>query len=127
MQKDNEINPTLRPPGEDRRQWVRYPVRLTSLCRAADVENSSTWPAQIRNVSHKGLKMLCRRPLEVGRKILISPSDANVQPRIAQVVRVANGKDGNWIIGCVFAQELLDEEELLKWIKSQNGKKGGAA
>ena len=120
MQKDDKV-PDLRPPGEDRRQWVRYPMRLTCLCRAADIENGSTWLAQIQNISHEGLKILCRRPVETGTKILISPSDPMVLPRIVRVVHVANGVDGNWIIGCAFTRELLDEGELLNWIKSQNG------
>jgi hypothetical protein len=123
MKKDNEINPALRPPGEDRRKWVRYPMRLTGLCRVADIDNGSTWIAQIQNISHEGLKMLCRRPLERGIKILISPSNPSVLPRIARVVHVISGAEGNWIIGCVFTRELLDEGELLTWIKSQNGKR----
>src|SRR5438477_7946666 len=104
MQKDDKV-PDLRPPGEDRRQWVRYPMRLTCLCRAADIENGSTWLAQIQNISHEGLRILCRRPVETGTKILISPSDPRVLPRIVRVVHVANGVDGNWIIGCAFARE----------------------
>jgi hypothetical protein len=123
MKKDSENNPTLRPPGEDRRQWVRYPVRLSALCRAAEVENASTWFAQIQNISHEGLKIVCRRPVEVGTKILISPSDAGVLPRVARVVHVASGADGSWILGCAFTRDLLDEAELLTWIRSQKGKR----
>jgi hypothetical protein len=122
MKNDDKV-PDLRPAGEDRRQWVRYPMRLASLCRAADIENGSTWLAQIQNISHEGLKILCRRPVEPGTKILISPFDPKVLPRIARVIHVANGVDENWIIGCVFTRELLDEAELLNWIKSQNGKR----
>jgi hypothetical protein len=123
MKKDSETNPALRPPGEDRRQWVRYPVRLSALCRVADAENASTWFAQIQNVSHEGLKIVCRRPVAVGTKILISPSNLSVLPRVARVVHVTSGSDGNWILGCAFTRELLDEAELLNWIRSQNGKR----
>ena len=122
MNKDSDTNPALRPPGEDRRQWMRYPVRLSALCRAAEIENASPWLAQIQNISHEGLKIVCRRSVEVGTKILISPSDVNVIPRVARVVHVTSGSEGTWILGCEFIRELLDEAELLSWIRSQNGK-----
>ena len=101
---------------------MRYPVRLSGLCRAAEVDNTSTWFAQIENISHEGLKIVCRRPVEVGTKILISPSDVSVLPRVARGVHVTCGSEGTWILGCEFTRELLDEAELLSWIRSQNGK-----
>ena len=114
--------PILRPPGEDRRQWVRYPVRLTANCQAVDEANGSTWLAQIQNISHGGLKMLCRHPVERGAIILISPTDPRVLPQLARVVHVTDGSDGSRIVGCVFTRKLLDEKDLLAWVKSQDGK-----
>src|SRR5260370_1600386 len=99
--------PILRPPGEDRRQWVRYPVRLTATCRAVDEANGSTWLAQIQNISHEGLKMLCRHPLERGATIFICPADPGVLPQLARVVHVTDGSDRNRIVACVFTRKLL--------------------
>jgi hypothetical protein len=100
--------PILRPPGEDRRQWVRYPIRLPTSCRVADIVDGSSWLAQIQNISHEGVKISCRH--------------SKLLPRLARVVHVENGFEGNWIIGCTFTRELMDERELLAWLKSQNGK-----
>ncbi len=114
--------PILRPPGEDRRQWVRYPVRLTAHCQCMDRANEFTWSAQVQNISHGGLKLLCRHPVERGATILISPSDPKVLPQIARVVHITDGSGGNRIIGCAFTQQLLNEKDLLAWVKSQDGK-----
>jgi len=118
----SNLGPLLRPPGEDRRQWVRYPIRLTTSCRVAEKVDGSTWLAQIRNISHGGVKIICKRPAELGTTLLISPSNAKLLPHVARVVHVANGFEGNWTIGCTFTQELMDENDLLAWLKSQNGK-----
>jgi hypothetical protein len=114
-------DPILQPPGEDRRQWVRYPVRLTAHCRCTDRANEFIWPAQIQNISHEGLKILCRYPVERGAAILISPSDPKVLPQFARVVHTTEGSDGDRIIGCAFTRQLLNEKDLLAWVKSQNG------
>jgi hypothetical protein len=114
--------PILQPPGEDRRLWVRYPVRLTVHCRCMDRANEFTWPAQIQNISHEGLKMLCRYAVEQGATILISPADPKVLPQLARVVHVTDGSDGSRVVGCVFTRKLLDEKDLLAWVKGQDGK-----
>jgi hypothetical protein len=88
----------------------------------ADIVDGSSWLAQIQNISHEGVKISCRHSAERGTTILISPSDAKLLPRLARVVHVENGFEGNWIIGCTFTRELMDERELLAWLKSQNGK-----
>ena len=120
MQEDRS-EPILQPPGEDRRQWVRYPIRLAVSCRIGENAERSSWLGQIQNVSHGGVKILCRRPVEPGTMILVSPADSRLLPRLARVLHTINGSDGNWILGCAF-RELVDERELLAWLKSQNGK-----
>jgi hypothetical protein len=77
---------------------------------------------EIRNISHGGLKLLCRRPLVHGAAILISPAVAKVPPQIARVVHVTEGANGTKIVGCAFIGKLLGEKDLLAWIKAQNGK-----
>ena len=43
----------------DRRQWVRYPVRLAATCRAGGSADEPVWSAQVQDISHGGL-----RPIE---------------------------------------------------------------
>jgi len=110
------------PLGEDRRHWVRYPVRLTIRCQIAGSENGPAWPAQVHNISHGGMKLLCRHSVERGTTILVSPSHPKLLPQLVRLIHVSEANDGNRIVGCEFARELLGDRELLMWGKNQNGK-----
>jgi hypothetical protein len=115
-------NMLSRPTGEDRRRWIRYPVRLSIKCRLAGCAQESPWSAQVQNISHGGIKIFCRHLVTPGATILISPPYPKLLPQLARVIHVSDGSDGNKIVGCAFPQELLDEEELLTWVKNQNGR-----
>lgn len=108
--------------GVDRRQWIRYPVRLAINCRLDQSPDEPAWPALVQNVSHGGLRLLGPQSVDQGAIIAITPSNPQLLPRFARVVYVREKQDGKWIIGCAFTRERIDERELLKWIKHQNGK-----
>ncbi len=106
----------------DRRQWVRYPVRLAATCRAGGSVDEPVWSAQVQDISHGGLRLMCPHSMDLETTVLISPSYPRLLPRLARVVCVRDRPDGNWMVGCAFTREPIDERELLRWVQYQNGK-----
>src|SRR5713101_181256 len=82
----------------DRRQWIRYPVRLTINCQPGGSPDKPGWPALVQNISHGGLRLLCPHSLDQGTTILISPSYPRLLPQLARVAYVRGGSDGNWMV-----------------------------
>jgi hypothetical protein len=93
------------PPGIERRAFVR---RFCDIGALVD-----SWPAKIENVSRGGLKLVVGRRFEVGTILKVEVA-TEVQKRgpmlLARVVRAAPESISSWDLGCVFLQEISEEE-----------------
>jgi hypothetical protein len=99
--------------GAERRTAVRYPSDLQTTCQPIMARDGSGWSAQVRNISTGGLGLVLARRFERGT-LLVMDLDSTTQTAsrtlIARVVHSTPLDDGNWLLGCAFANELEDED-----------------
>jgi hypothetical protein len=98
---------------EDRRIWVRHPADLQTTCRLVSAANSFRFAAVVRNISVGGLSLLVDREFTPGELLnveLPGPNEAENYCALACVVHVAPQENGQWLVGCIFARELSDED-----------------
>jgi hypothetical protein len=98
----------------ERRAWVRYPSAQESVCQPYTQDKGELcWPAQIRDISTGGVKLLMTRRFEPGTVLsveLTAGAESLVRLPVARVRRVRAGQGGGWVIGCQFLTQLSDEE-----------------
>ncbi len=106
-------------PADDRRDNTRHAITMGTSCIVetdihGDAEGSQeSWPLLIRNVSLRGLGILLARRFEPGTELTVCiPAGPVTRARTlrARVVRVEPDSLGHWVHGCLFAQELAQEE-----------------
>jgi hypothetical protein len=103
-----------RPPGLEKRLFVRYSCVLEVSWRSSDaVEFGCSWPAVILNISRGGVCLLLNQSVDMGDLLTIG-MEATTQeflpPLKVRVVRVFERSNGDWEIGAVLLQPLTDSE-----------------
>lgn len=105
------------PDGCDRRSHERYDCRFKVKCRPVGRDVPASWPAEVRDVSSRGMRLLTHRRFEAGTLLMldITGPDATTLSLLARVRRVSLLAKGRWVLGCALDQEL--EPELLRhWV-----------
>jgi hypothetical protein len=98
----------------ERRKTVRHSTRLHTSCLVIKAAEEGTWLTRIRNVSAKGIGLICQRSFKVGT--LLTLEWPAIPPMIGKtrLVRVKNvrAQPGNhvWIVGGSFLSKLSPVE-----------------
>jgi hypothetical protein len=97
---------------DDRRAWARYPSSAEVTVQGAGEETGASQIAQVRDVSRGGIKLIVRNVYTVGDMVRIDlPGAPEVRDSIlACVIQVRMESDDTWAVGCVFCEELTDDE-----------------
>jgi hypothetical protein len=101
-----------RPPVE-RRARVRHSCDREGNCLPVLAGQNFQWSARVLNISQGGVALSLRRRFEKGTLLSVEMQRADnlpSDPFLARVVHVTAQPDGNWLIGCAFADELSDQE-----------------
>jgi hypothetical protein len=97
----------------ERRTSIRHSCGIVTSCRPIAAGDSITWPVQVGDVSRSGIGMRVERRFEPGALLEIDLQ--SVVPHLdrtllATVRNVRGHRDGDWVVGCLFARPLDDEE-----------------
>ena len=110
----------VRPTAPDGRRWVRFPCSVETVCYALDNASVTQAPARILDISPGGLGLLTICEFELGMILNVELPDGTGLPhrRVVRVVHVKDRGDGDWFLGCEFADTL--DEEMLRLVVSRN-------
>ena len=99
--------------GRDRRATTRFESAKECPCQALSSEKDVRWSAEVKDVSADGIGLLMNRRFEP-RTVLtleIPAKDQTAAHRLLiRVVRVQPMTKRRWLVGCIFAMRLGDEE-----------------
>lgn len=117
--EDDELAAVLsEPPDFERRAAIRHSCGLEAHCQPIALVRGAPWPVLVRDISSSGVALIFEYPLPPGTFIALDlpglTRKRTQRPLRVQVVRVHSEWDGNWLLGCAFAEELnLQEVETL--------------
>ncbi len=98
----------------ERRVWVRYPANLETTVRlAAGPVVETRVSARVQDISPGGANLLVNGAFEAGQMISVELphcKDQQTHTVLACIVRVTPNGDNQWTLGCVFSQELTEDE-----------------
>jgi hypothetical protein len=97
--------------GKERRAWDRFPSDAKVTIQAS--EGGTAQAARVGDVSRGGIKLLVRMVYAVGDMIRINlPDDLPdaAHSILACVVQVRIETPGTWALGCIFCEELTEQE-----------------
>jgi hypothetical protein len=105
------------PPGEivqdDRRAWDRYPSSAEVSVQAAEEGGGTRQTAAVRDVSRGGIKLIVRNVYAAGDMVRVDlpgGTPGATDSILACVIQVRAESNDSWAIGCVFCEELNDDE-----------------
>jgi hypothetical protein len=102
-----------RAPMGDNRRWVRFPCNVETACSSLDATAGEQSPARVMDVSAGGLGLLLPCEFGVGTLLrLLLPIAAGHpgEPLLLRVARAVTRPQGDWFLGCEFADHLSDDE-----------------
>ena len=112
--------PAKRPTGKnERRQSVRYPCELPTLCEVSisihpdEDQTQENWKARVQDISLSGAKLLLDRRFEPGTilKVQLASPDRTFQCcKEMVVVRIERRKGPSWLIGGKFHEPIQKDE-----------------
>jgi hypothetical protein len=100
----------------ERRAWVRYGTDLDVACRAADSLKDFGWMAKVRNISGGGIGLVLRHRFRPGSSLFIELKSRSgdlcrtVTVKVIHATPVRDGDAHAWLMGCIFAVPISDEE-----------------
>lgn len=105
----------VKPAPGDGRRWVRFPCNVETVCTTCLTTPGERIAARILNISAGGLGLLLPCQFEVGTLLHVEiPASRGRVPRklLVRVVRAIAHSNGDWFLGCEFAQQLREDEVL---------------
>jgi serine/threonine protein kinase len=102
-----------RPRRPDHRATVRYPSGKDSSCQPLSAEKEVRWTAKVQDISAYGVGLVMSRRFEPRTVLALELAVPDEGPSHRLFVRVARVKAlsaRRWLLGCVFASRLSDEE-----------------
>jgi PilZ domain len=102
-----------RPAATDCRAWVRFPCNVETVCYSVDTAPAEQLPARILNISAGGVGLLVPCQFESKTLLNLQLPPRPRQPGRKVLVRVVQGRpfgNGDWYLGCEFADRLTDAE-----------------
>ena len=107
------VSPSARTARSERRATVRYPSGRGSSCRPLREDKDVRWEATVQDISADGVGLVLGRRFEP-RTVLTLDLEATAEsPARRLLVRVARVRrlvSRRWLLGCVFAARLGEEE-----------------
>ncbi|MBI3412406.1 MAG: PilZ domain-containing protein [Planctomycetes bacterium] len=100
-------------PEADRRLWVRFATDVATNVQLASNGQEMRFPARVKDISRGGVSLLVGKTFPAGELISLEfPHTGNHETHtvLACVIRVTAEGPGQWAIGCVFSQELTQED-----------------
>jgi hypothetical protein len=102
-----------RPVGPDCRAWVRFPCNIETVCYSMDTSPGEQVPARILNISPGGVGLLA--PCEFAASTILhlglpGGPDKPARKVLVRVVQAREQGNGDWFLGCEFADTLADSE-----------------
>jgi serine/threonine protein kinase len=95
----------------DKRASVRFASNQGGFCNAVGADKAPRWPAKVQNVSADGLALLLGRRFEVRSSLYVELADGDAgRYYLVRVVRVQPRPGRKWLLGCVFARRLAEDE-----------------
>ena len=103
------------PPEQERRDSVRFPSAVETVCRPAEGPGSFPLPARVQDVSARGINLLVGRRFEPGELLSVEIPGGEEGPTtvLACVVWADRARRGEWSLGCVLTTS-LDDDELIR-------------
>jgi hypothetical protein len=112
----------VRAPAGDSRRWVRFPCAVEAVCSSLDTSPGERSPARVVNASAGGVGLLLTCEFGVGTLLnLAEVGGRAVAPVLLRVVRSVPQGSAGWLLGCEFADWLLDEELTLLCPATESG------
>ena len=95
----------------ERRAAVRFPSDKRATCQPLRGNKDDQWIAQLHDVSVVGVGVVVPRPFQPGTALTLEVStEAADYKFLMKVVRTEVRSPGHWLLGCVFARALSEEE-----------------
>lgn len=102
----------VKPASPDCRAWFRFPCN-PEASRASVVTPQETWPARVINISPGGVALEVSRHVEAGAQLRLELQGSEDHPAImvlGYVIHSTAQANGDWMLGCAFANELTHDE-----------------
>jgi hypothetical protein len=99
---------------DDRRVWARFEANHEILCHPSGGSAEEALKARVCNISRGGIKLLVPRSFEPGELLTVHlPGGQDGQTPLAMLACVVHAQatnEGDWALGCSFAEELSDAD-----------------
>jgi hypothetical protein len=97
---------------QEKHSGDRFPCEVPTTCQPPSAYCKDPWPATIRDIGNRGLRLTLGRRFERGSGLAIElpTEDGTTTTVLTRVVEVHTHADGGWLLGCDFISELSDEE-----------------
>ncbi len=103
----------VHPAAPDCRRWTRFACNVETACYTSETAPGERRSGRILNISAGGVGLLLRCQFSAGTLLHFElPPEMNLAQSqvLVRVVRVVEQSDGNWLLGCEFADQLTDDE-----------------
>jgi hypothetical protein len=97
----------------ERRAAVRYPVERESACQAMKGHKDLVWPAVIKDISTRGIRLEIGRRFEPGTLLMVelqSGHGGTLRRLMLKTVYLQSIDDKTWLIGGTFISRLADAD-----------------
>lgn len=97
----------------ERRAAVRYPVERGSACQAMKGHKDLVWPAVIKDISTRGIRLEIGRRFEPGTLLLVDLHACNgetLRRLMLKTVYLQKVSDNTWLVGGTFISRLGDSD-----------------
>jgi PilZ domain len=100
----------------DRRSVPRFSPNPATVCQVHAVEETSSQPATVLNISSTGIKIAVQQPVQVGTPLILTLSSKigpfSERTISVRVMRASQQEDGSYALGCAFQAQLTGHELL---------------
>lgn len=100
-------------PASERRVWVRRSCDFPAYYQSPSLDFDDKQAGRVSNISRGGISVIVAQPIEAGAQLSVELPGDETRPAftvLACVVHAAPQANGEWVLGCSFAQELRDED-----------------
>jgi PilZ domain len=97
----------------ERRRAERLRADLEAVCQPITGGGDAQWAGKVRNISRTGIAVALKRRFERGALLAFQLEDREraIERRVfARVIHTRAESKDTWVLGCVLAGELSDEE-----------------
>jgi hypothetical protein len=98
---------------EDRRTWARFEADMEVTCQPSGAEPERTMPARLRNISRGGINLVLNHSFQPGELLTVHLPGQQGKPPVALLACVVHAQpttEGDWALGCSFAEELSEAD-----------------